>query len=500
MKVLRNKRYMKGAGCHLAGGVFAACVLSALWCCGCGKAGEGDLPQQETMQQMDAAADQKQTSGDRTEAADDAMAAAGAAGSQNASQRSEEQERPLSAQELEAFTEYLNRWDNYGFLLSEYESPEYVDLDQVFYSGAGMQQKELTQEECAIYEAQMGEIYTDTVCLTGSQIDEFLQRKAGITLADMKKELGWFYLETSDCYVCQCGDTNYTSFTCADGTETGEGIFCLYCVCDYEYGQSCVITLQKWEDGYRVLSNRYADESESVQVRQQETNALEGTAADAAQKAGIDQEIYAQLEAYASCAEEWLALDWEPQTGCFAVEDLDDDGRLELIVWTMSGTGLYSDNYFYQLDEAGTGIIPLGWEIEGAGMQWDMGSYHEEPYVLRDGTDGRKYYMESDYTKNGYAETFRQDGYFCVVDGIVYDGVLRGCMSIADEDTDELEETYYDGSGLEISKEDWEALYEDFVSDRENAGEGLKWSDMTYMEAKTASEEELLQLLVELVK
>lgn len=42
------------------------------------------------------------------------------------------------------FEKYLNRIDNYGFLLSEYKSPEYLDLNEVFIQGAGMDQPAMT--------------------------------------------------------------------------------------------------------------------------------------------------------------------------------------------------------------------------------------------------------------------------------------------------------------------------------------------------------------------
>ena len=40
--------------------------------------------------------------------------------------------------ELEA---YLNEESSYGFLLSSYEQPQEIDLNQVFYAGAGFEQK-----------------------------------------------------------------------------------------------------------------------------------------------------------------------------------------------------------------------------------------------------------------------------------------------------------------------------------------------------------------------
>ena len=64
--------------------------------------------------------------------------------------------RPLTQEELRGFEEYLNRADNYGFLLSDYRSPEYINLDEVFYSGAGLEQPQLTEDERDMYLETVG--------------------------------------------------------------------------------------------------------------------------------------------------------------------------------------------------------------------------------------------------------------------------------------------------------------------------------------------------------
>ena len=59
----------------------------------------------------------------------------------------DEPRRGLTEEELRGFEKYLNRIDNYGFLMSDYGSPEYINLNEVFYSGAGLEQSPLTEEE-----------------------------------------------------------------------------------------------------------------------------------------------------------------------------------------------------------------------------------------------------------------------------------------------------------------------------------------------------------------
>jgi len=134
------------------------------------------------------------------------------------------QNRELNVEELEDFSEFLSRVDNYGFLLSSYTKPEDVDLNQVLYGGAGITEPPLTEEERSAY-LEIDEIYTDITHLTTVQIDEFLQRKMGINLTDVTQKLTWTYLPQFDTYYHQHGDTNRVMFTCVSGHIEGDMVY-----------------------------------------------------------------------------------------------------------------------------------------------------------------------------------------------------------------------------------------------------------------------------------
>ena len=63
-----------------------------------------------------------------------------------------------------------------------------------------------------------------------------------------------------------------------------------------------------------------------------------------------------------------------------------------------------------------------------------------------------------------------------------------------------IEDFFYDAAGNEITEEQWEQLYTDFISGKEVLNEGLKWSEMNYAEAVAASDEALLRMLAETMK
>lgn len=166
--------------------------------------------------------------------------------------------RQLKEEELRYFEQYLNQADNYGFLLSEYKTPEYLDLNEVFYSGAGLEQYAMTGEERDAFLNAVGqtEIMTDMVRLDKKQIDAFLLDKTGLILDQMKTGLGWVYLPQYDRYYTQHGDTNIRSFFCPKGEADGN-LYRIWCLSDgyTQFSQECMVTLKKESSGYQFLSN-----------------------------------------------------------------------------------------------------------------------------------------------------------------------------------------------------------------------------------------------------
>lgn len=166
--------------------------------------------------------------------------------------------RDLTSEELEQFTDFVNRKENNGFLTVPFAGPEELDLNEVFYNGAGMEEEPLTEEEREKYEEACLPIETDITRLTGTQINAFLERKAGITMENVTKKLDWFYMEESDSYIFQHGDTNYCFFICTGGKYLGENIYEIHCSVSEEYvidDMERVVTLRKNGEDYQFISS-----------------------------------------------------------------------------------------------------------------------------------------------------------------------------------------------------------------------------------------------------
>lgn len=165
---------------------------------------------------LDAAEEQKQTDGVSAEQ------------EQSEGGSSESGSRELTKEELAEYTEWLNQQDNYGFLLSDWNTPEKINLLEVFYNGAGISQQ-ATEEQIQIYlhQNEQEEIYTDFWVIPHKKINDFILEKLGLTYDELtaKGNLSFedAYLVGADCFAMEVGDTNYTQFEAVSGTENAEG-------------------------------------------------------------------------------------------------------------------------------------------------------------------------------------------------------------------------------------------------------------------------------------
>ncbi|MDO4332768.1 MAG: hypothetical protein Q4C58_08790 [Eubacteriales bacterium] len=383
----------------------------------------------------------------------------------------ETEERELSAEELQEFTDFVNEIENNGFLLSQYMRPEEVDLGEALYNGAGMENAPFTEGERQAYLDAGYTVETDITNLTTKQIDDFLQKKMGISLEDAEYGLDWFYYEEGDCYLFQHGDTNFTFFTCTEGKQVSEDLYVIHCKSDNDYRYDCMVTLQKAGDSYQFLFNIYED-AQDVYVEETE------------------EDVKRQLEIFAQAKDEWTMQDYGNLLVGYAVYDLDRDGRLELITQATMGTGHYSENHFYQVNAAGDGIIEVPQTYYAEYAEFEIGSWNSQQALI-DEADGVVYYLASDYTRNGMAESYQTDGAFYMKDNHVYNMVYRSRYVLMNEDGVE-QESFYDAEGNEIDEKSWEQLYKDFCEGKTPYLYEINWITFYAEEAAAMSAQEIL--------
>lgn len=176
--------------------------------------------------------------------------------------KANEDGRALTADELQLFDEMIK--DNYGFLLSAYDTPADANLNEIFYNGLGADQEVITEDEVQAYLEAVGEseLFTDFNKITAAQLNDFLLEKTGLSYGQMNTKLGWTYLPEFDAYYSQHGDTNYRIFNCKEGYTADEKLFVLrvepenYGYVDGYHEMRYELILEKNGETYQFRSNR----------------------------------------------------------------------------------------------------------------------------------------------------------------------------------------------------------------------------------------------------
>ena len=177
--------------------------------------------------------------------------------------------------DLREFQELLSYHDNGNWIPFTlgciFEKPQDVDLDFMFYSGTtdlGWHSISSASEEELINAGFWREM--DLQVMPVSSLNEALKETLGITLADAKIPVSWYYLSSEDAYCSNNNDAYYigpvtvTSVTkYSDGTaEVHYQVGSCYNTKTHEFlGKTCLI-LTLYQDGTRWLV--YSNLIESV--------------------------------------------------------------------------------------------------------------------------------------------------------------------------------------------------------------------------------------------
>ena len=171
----------------------------------------------------------------------------------------------LSAAECMAMEAFLNEEGSYGFLLSIYEVPQQIDAEQVFYLGAGLETATPTGEEKEAYLEEKGVSEDPNVLrLTRSQINDYLQYRAGVSIEDLYRQPDWTYLKDYDAYYLTHEEetTNLRRVSVLDAFEE-DGLYTVHyreaIPAQHRNGFHIPVyevVLRKNGDSYRFCSNR----------------------------------------------------------------------------------------------------------------------------------------------------------------------------------------------------------------------------------------------------
>lgn len=164
----------------------------------------------------------------------------------------------LSDEELMEVSDMLNSMKYYGFCQSEYIDGSWIDWDKVFYSGAGIQQGDVSDEQINTYlkYVDQEELFTELIMIPGDALKTFVEETSGYPYEEANRPLVWTYMSEYDLYACQHGDTNYMEVTVLKGERKGQEYTIRYMGYDESYQESEMeIVFVREGDTYRFISN-----------------------------------------------------------------------------------------------------------------------------------------------------------------------------------------------------------------------------------------------------
>jgi len=182
---------------------------------------------------------------------------------------------PLTDEELAYFNgdEFFNG-ESYPnirnqFLSSLYDSPEQIDLFQLFYCGSGLDESIADTEIADVIAYNGWNIPPDCACqkISRANMDAVLTGNMGLTLADTDG-IGledFTYLAEYDAYYHYHGDTNYRgTITFSAGEREGD-LIRLYYTDTYMADGDKVLTLREKNGKYLFVSNRTAEDAATIE-------------------------------------------------------------------------------------------------------------------------------------------------------------------------------------------------------------------------------------------
>lgn len=211
-----------------------------------------------------------------------------------------------------------------------------------------------------------------------------------------------------------------------------------------------------------------------------------------AEEKWVTEEIRKQIAVYVNNREVWEdgLYTYAEEGGYIAWNDLDQDGRLELMTSQKQGTGKYSFNEYYRImedEKKVKAIAHIGGEYSQMDILDGVESYLDEE-------TGELIFLGQDVCKALGTETSYTESYF------TYDGgekleetILRSRVWDGEKARD-----YYYVNQKEVSREEWKACMDDFLKEKTLTRNGFYWSSNLEMGERTSlqmSDEELQTFL-----
>lgn len=192
-----------------------------------------------------------------------------------------------------------------------------------------------------------------------------------------------------------------------------------------------------------------------------------------------------QLKLMADNMDLWKELlDYADDVCKYTITDLDNNGRLELIVSQMGGTGIYTYSRFFEINETYDGLIECSNNfIEGDSQPDIIG---DSAVVYYDSNTDTYYYIFDDLSKNGVAEYYESIHSLSFKKGHITDTPLALRSTIYSSTATTI--THTNAEGKDITEDEYLSSAEMMYGNLEKDTVTFSWHDLKELEILSREE------------
>lgn len=234
--------------------------------------------------------------------------------------------------------------------------------------------------------------------------------------------------------------------------------------------------------------------------KRQEIKNSEKQTSDISPKTAKNLSYQEQLQLFCSQADQWMGTDAEDLLyQYYAVTDLDQNGKLELIASTdMQGTGMYTYSEYFQVAADGASLRKCRGEWDEGYSEPDIVDGIQTAYV--DPNTGIHYYVTKDYVSSGGAsDSYCWHGAIVLKNGMLTTRTFASMERTWNKKNSKLQNKYYKNIGGEskkISKKEYnpEKLAEKYFDGFQKKKVNISWVRFQ-KKRKKLSDQEILKKL-----
>lgn len=187
------------------------------------------------------------------------------------------------------------------------------------------------------------------------------------------------------------------------------------------------------------------------------------------------------------------SMDYANERYHYAITDLDNNKRLEIIASNIGGTGFYTYSSFYEIDESFKGLTRCETNFTEGDSQADIAVDSVPAYY--DPKTKIIYYIFDDLTKNGAAEYYENKRALYLDSGQIKETPLAYKSTIYIDSSANI--TYEDVERREINENDYSTIADKVFADLEKKNVSFGWCGFSNPDdLKDMSTEDILLMLI----